>query len=401
MQQAMKIILLHYRYLPSLAGVELIMGAHARLLVAAGHEVTILAAAGAPQGFGEQVVILPGLAAASPGFGVKEFPQAVARLERELLPWCEGADRVVVHNCFTMPFHLAATEALRNLADHLPPGRFLHWLHDFSDDLPPALRVPHPRVLTVAVSESRAEEFAQRTGGSVAAVVPNGVDPLDLLPLTPSVRRFAEEHRLLSPESGWLLFHPTRLVPRKRVELGLELIAVLREHGFRSRLLVTAAPDEHRPDAGRYHRELLDLRRSLGLGREVLFLHEHFPVASADLAALYSLADVLWFPSQQEGFGLPIVEGALHRLPIFCADHPPMNRFGLPMGGFFDPTGDIDAVATQFVAFMEEYRAFWETRKTAIERFSWDTLGARLCAVIADPDFSPSSTPHSPNALSP
>src|SRR5207244_1803232 len=36
------------------------------------------------------------------------------------------------------------------------------------------------------------------------------------------------------------------------------------------------------------------------------------------VADLYALADVLVLPSESEGFGLPLLEAALHRLPIVC-----------------------------------------------------------------------------------
>ena len=35
---------------------------------------------------------------------------------------------------------------------------------------------------------------------------------------------------------------------------------------------------------------------------------------------LYALADVLVLPSANEGFGIPVLEAALHRLPIVCSD---------------------------------------------------------------------------------
>jgi len=37
---------------------------------------------------------------------------------------------------------------------------------------------------------------------------------------------------------------------------------------------------------------------------------------------LYLLSDCLLFPSRQEGFGLPVLEAALHRMPVWCGDIP-------------------------------------------------------------------------------
>jgi glycosyltransferase involved in cell wall biosynthesis len=41
-----------------------------------------------------------------------------------------------------------------------------------------------------------------------------------------------------------------------------------------------------------------------------------------DVRSLYQMADALFFPSRQEGYGLPLIEAALHGVPVFCSDIP-------------------------------------------------------------------------------
>src|SRR5439155_1352993 len=43
---------------------------------------------------------------------------------------------------------------------------------------------------------------------------------------------------------------------------------------------------------------------------------------------LYALADVLVFPSESEGFGIPMLEAGLHRMPIVCSDIPALRETG-------------------------------------------------------------------------
>ena len=43
---------------------------------------------------------------------------------------------------------------------------------------------------------------------------------------------------------------------------------------------------------------------------------------------LFALADVLVFPSESEGFGIPMLEAGLHRLPIVCSDIPALRETG-------------------------------------------------------------------------
>ena len=391
----MKIALLHTRYVPAVAGVELILEQHARLFAEAGHEVTVLTGSGESRDDRVRVEILPELA--SPTTGAEATEAAL----RPYLEGVEAADCVFAHNVLTMPFHLGCTAALWRLADRLPPGRVINWVHDLAAANPDyraadylakgaeaangkegwaLLSRRHPAMRVVAISEWRAAQFEELTGEPVDAVIPNGIDPLGHLNLTPRVAQLAAEHRLL--DSDVILFQPTRILRRKNIELGLRLVAELIERGCRARLLITGAPDGHNPASAAYHAELLDLRERLGLGKSVLFLSELFPVAKGDLAALYTLADVLWFPSKQEGFGLPVLEGVLHRLPVYCADLPPMNAFGLPGVEFFDPAGNPAELSGHFLRFLEKHSAFLQTRRAVAGRFSWEVLWPKIEALL-------------------
>ena len=62
--------------------------------------------------------------------------------------------------------------------------------------------------------------FNELTGGK-SVVVPNGVDPVRLLGLTESIADLANAYDLFSREI--VLLHPTRLLKRKNVELGLRV----------------------------------------------------------------------------------------------------------------------------------------------------------------------------------
>ena len=134
-----------------------------------------------------------------------------------------------------------------------------------------------------------------------------------------------------------MLLHPACILKRKNIELGMRVMAELKAAGKNCCCIVTGAPDPHNPGAVKYHESLLQLRTDLGIADEFIFLSELFTVTNRDLIGLYRVADALFFPSKQEGFGLPILEGALHGIPIFCADIEPMKSLAHHNPSLFQP----------------------------------------------------------------
>jgi glycosyltransferase involved in cell wall biosynthesis len=66
------------------------------------------------------------------------------------------------------------------------------------------------------------------------------------------------------------------------------------------------------------------------------------------MANLFQIADALFFPSTQEGFGIPVLEAGLTGLPVFCSDIPPFRRTGGDDVTYFDPHRDApDRIAAQ------------------------------------------------------
>lgn len=219
---------------------------------------------------------------------------------------------VIVHNVFTMPFDLGWTRELIELTRTRPDIRWINWVHDvrWSEEVPLAVHV--------AVSEFRRQEYAKVTDAPVT-VIPNGLDAAAVLGLTERISALKLEN------AGWVLLQPTRFVRRKNIEMGLRVLAELPEAVY----VVTAAPDPHQKDGVKYFRELKKLAKDLGVTKRVLFLGETGLLSDDDVRSLYQMADVLFFPSTQEGFGLPLIEAALHGVPVFCSDIPAHREVGV------------------------------------------------------------------------
>ena len=69
-------------------------------------------------------------------------------------------------------------------------------------------------------------------------------------------------------------------------------------------------------------------------GQDVMELHNP---TSEELRALYSRADLMLFPSLEEGFGWPIVEAQACGCPVVTSDREPMTEVGGTAATYIDP----------------------------------------------------------------
>jgi glycosyltransferase involved in cell wall biosynthesis len=317
----MRIAILHYTLPPVIGGVERVICDQAVALGKLGHEVVLLDRQGAG-----------GLFSSS---GAASF------------------DAVLVHNVMNMPFDLAWTRELHGLAEGHPEVRWVNWIHDVCSANPAYAHVcwqePLPPMLPVAVSEARRADYASATGLPLenVRVIPNGIDLARVLGLTPRMAALPMVERDL------VLVHPTRLVRRKNIELGLRIVAALAGAGCDVLYFVTGAPDPHQADGLAYLAELKALSAALGMEERVLFLGEAGALNEEDVRSLYALSDALLFPSQGEGFGLPLLEALAHRLPIFCSDLPVHREVLGSHGCYFrvdEEPGEISARIMRWLA---------------------------------------------------
>jgi glycosyltransferase involved in cell wall biosynthesis len=392
-----KIALLHYSYLPVIAGVELVMADHARLFAKAGHEVTVLAdRPGAGAGGGIEVIGIPELnprslqmeaaqRALAGGAAGPVFEQAVTDLMIRLRPLLARQQVVMLHNVATMHFHLPLTAALWRLAEELTAVRFICWIHDLAACNPdytplPLDRFPwdllakvQPRYTYVAVSELRREQFLTLTGAprNTCIGVPNGIAATALLDLPPQTAALERQAGLLPRDV--VLLQPARLLRRKNIEFTLRVVAAIHATGRSCAALITAPPEIHHDGSGDYAREVRDLHGALSLERDVFFLHDRGAWSSVEVRGLYQVADALFFPSRQEGFGIPLLEAAVHRLPVFCSDLAVFRD--LPMEGAttFHLDSDPTEVAAMIIQTLESNPAY-RARKRTVRDFSWRAI---------------------------
>jgi mannosylglucosylglycerate synthase len=372
------VALLHYSCPPVVGGVEEVVRHQANVLAHHGHQVRVVAGAGGSGDrngvvgrHGVTVQIHP-LLASGAFDAVTDDPSSLdrgaAEVEAVLEQALEGIDVVMAHNVLTMPFNLPLAVALRRIAVRHAPV-VVGWNHDspyFYPDYPArldaepwaVLRRPDPDIRWVTISQARAGEFADLYGGVRPAVVPNGIDPHSFLKLEPQTSALVREEGLF--EAELVMVQPSRLHPRKNVELSLRVLAALRARDIDARLLITGAHDPHDPAAVGYATALLRLAAELSVTDPAVMLAgytlsdgSHLNSSQLGIRDLYQVADVLFLPSRSEGFGLPLLEAALIRLPIACADIPVLREVAGDGAYLFDLDDPPERIADGLLAHLD------------------------------------------------
>ncbi len=356
----MRIVLLHYSAPPVVGGVESVIGHHARLMTDAGHEVQIVAGRGAQTDERVGFVQIPLVDSRHPVvLSIKEeldkgivpgaFAEFVEKLAKELRPVLAGADCLIAHNVCSLNKNLILTAALKKISEEAQGPHFIIWHHDlawttsrYRDELHDGypwdlLCKAWQGVEQVTISEFRRKELAALMGLSEEkiSVIPNGVDIPRFLKLEAQTSGFVDQLDLLNANPILLL--PVRITSRKNIELALQVMAELRKEAPQAKLIITGPLGPHNPANVQYFEKLTSLRSSLYLNDSVHFLAELSDQFLPDevISDFYQLADALFLPSREEGFGIPILEAGLAGIPIFCADIPPLKDLGMSFINYF------------------------------------------------------------------
>ncbi len=366
----MNIALLHYSVPPIVGGVESVVGHHARLMAADGHYVRLIAARG--EALSEQVSLTRLPLADSRDARIVEMKEQLDRgevtgkfnslreeLAGQLQSSLAGCDILIAHNVCSLNKNLALTAALHQLHNSKKLPRLILWHHDLAWTTPryqPELHDGYPWNLLredwgntthIVISDLRRTELAELMNLDPASIriIPNGVDAPLFYKLESQTQALLDKTNLL--DAAPILLLPVRVTPRKNIELALYTLAELRKQFPQTALVVTGPLGPHNVNNLSYFEKLSSLRAQLGLQGAVHFLAELVDTFLPDevIADFYRVSDALFFPSREEGFGIPLIEAAFSHLPAFCADIPPLRALGLADATFFSPDEDPVKIA--------------------------------------------------------
>ncbi len=240
-------------------------------------------------------------------------------------------DIIVVENALSIPMNIPLGLALTELIAEMDLFAIAHhhdfaWerqrfsLHKADDYLAAAFPPPMESILHVTINSYAARQLARRTGMR-STVVPNVMD-FDNPPAAPD--GYADDLRSWFGVGAeeYLLLQPTRIVPRKRIELSIQLARWLEAPC--SILIPHGAGDE-----GLEYKKYIE-RLAKTMNVRVLFAEDRFAPQRSQtpsgekiygLADAYQQADLITYPSAVEGFGNAFLEAIYYSKPLVMCSY--------------------------------------------------------------------------------
>lgn len=295
-------------------------------------------------------------------------------------------------------FHLV-DHSYSQLVHVLPPGRAVVTCHDldtFRCLLEPE-REPRPRWFRAMARRTltgfqKAAAVVCNSETTRQAILAHGLVPESRLHLAwvgvapefsaePDPAADAEAARWLGPLGPAAppdLLHVGSTIPRKRIDLLLEVFAAMRR----------ACPGVRLVKAGGALRlEQQRQAEALGVADAIVTLPYFAPGERGVLAAVYRRAALVLQPSEAEGFGLPVAEALACGAPVLASDLPALHEVGGDAAAYC-PVGDIPAWTEAAIALLDAHvrrSDAWHTRRTAgLERaslFQWPRHARQLAGI--------------------
>ncbi len=305
---------------------------------------------------------------------------------------------LIIQNAFAIPMQLPLAQALTEILAETGLPALAH-NHDFywererfaNNCIPEFLDTYFPPDLPNlkhAVINSQAQRDLQARRGIGSILIPNVFDFATPAPGIDDYNADFREAIGLEPED-WLILQPTRVIPRKGIELAIELLARLNDK--RAKLVIThhagdeglgylrqleALAEEKGVDLRYVADQIDDARRTTDDGRKIYALWDTYPHA-----------DFVMYPSLYEGFGNALIETIYFRKPALVNRYSVYAEDIAPLGFQFV---EIDGTVTDEAVTAVRHHLLRPQKTTPIvernyqlgqQHFSYQTL-ARLLQEI-------------------
>jgi glycosyltransferase-like protein len=232
--------------------------------------------------------------------------------------------------------------------------------------------------------------------GRQAEVVPNGVDAARFSSADPALAAALRERAGAARRP--LILSVGGIEPRKGSDTLAAAVASLKAAGHRPGLAVVGGHSFQ--DYRAYRDRVLASLPGLGLALadDVILLGT---VPDAELPGWYAAADVLAFPSTNEGWGLAVLEAMSAGLPVVTSDLPVFREY-LVHGhdALLVPVGDAAALAAALASVLTDAQLAARLRaagRATCERFTWARSATRHQAIYAAATAAAVTSPAAPD----
>ena len=244
-----------------------------------------------------------------------------------------------IENLFSVPYNIPAAIAVYEIAKELNLKCILRH-HDFIWEREYFIKhynIPEimakyfpPQDLNAKhiVINQTAKAALLQTKNITATVIPDFFDFESLREKDAYSKTFRKTLKI--EKDKFLFLQPTRIVRRKKIERSIQLVKEINKlSGKDNVLVVTGAPLY---EAERYLKELLKqcneqgvrlvaadsyikLSREMDNGKKIYSMYD-----------AYLNCDAVTFPSELEGFGLPVLEACAYKKPLFVNNYPVLHE---------------------------------------------------------------------------
>ena len=404
---------MHYTAPPrKVAGVEVVIDYHSRILTKQGYDVRLIFGNGGGLDYKNlEECEVPLLSPENPRVQkvqknilkkhgkTEEFEKLKNEIRQDLKKVFSGLNSCIVHNIPSMPFNFAATAAVNELVDEMKM-RFIFWLHDtilvrekwkgsFGKFPLTLLHHKNQRITFVTPTSFRAKQFASlREPYKIPKmkVIPNGVSVEEYLKIDKITKQLMRRLGLLFDD--FIIVTPVRVLPRKNIELALHVVhELLHLSGKRKIKLVITGPPGGDSESVAYMAKLRNIIKMRRLQDSVIFCHNLISfkrqfsnnnIIKWSVADIYNIADLVFIPSKEEGFGLPVIEAGAARKPIFCSRIPPFQELIREdiEGYMFDLKNPPVDIAFRIYRMMLE-SAVDNNFDKVVEKYDWESIALK------------------------
>ena len=250
-------------------------------------------------------------------------------------------DRLIVANVFSLPIHFPLAVALARVINEYriysiarnhdfwwERQRYLksHCFEFFSRWFP-----PKSDYLSHVCINSLAQEELKRRAGIKSTVIGDCFDFAKNYRMDSYARRWRENFGI--SEKDIVFLQATRIVPRKRIELAMELVTELGD----PRVVLVLTGDDG-DESGGYLVRLRELDRKLQIRTKYIGNRVGGRREMQDGWRIYTLwdcianCDLVTYPSVVEGFGNQFIEAVYFKKPIFVNRYPVFKADIEPLG---------------------------------------------------------------------